>query len=139
MRIFGEVRRDKKLTMALIGCGAIILALLVLVGFLLWGKDASSTSDSSKTKDKKESSRVIKEVSELYIVPTKEDPTVAAIKDKSKLSNQEFFKDAQNGDYLVVYSKAGLALIYRESVDRLVNAGPINADASQSTDQSPSQ
>jgi hypothetical protein len=137
MRIFGDVRRDKKLTMALMGCCVIIVALVVLVGFLLLGKDSSS--GDSKSKDKKESSRVVKEVGELYIVPTQEEPTVAAIKDKSKLSKQEFFKDAQNGDYLIVYSKAGLALIYRESVDKLVNAGPINADASQSADQSAGQ
>lgn len=124
--------------MALVGCGVIIAALLVLIGFLLWGNKSSSSGDS-KEKDKKESSRVIKEVGELYIVPTEEEPTVAEIKDKSKLSKQDFFKDAQNGDYLVVYSKAGLALIYRESVDKLVNAGPINANATQNTDQTSGQ
>ena len=138
MRIFGDVRRDKKLTMALTGCCVIIVALVVLVGFLLLGNKDSNSGDS-KAKDKKESGRVVKEVGELYIVPTGEEPTVAAIKDKTKLSQQEFFKDAQNGDYLIVYSKAGLALIYRESVDKLVNAGPINANASQNADQSAGQ
>lgn len=138
MRIFGEIRRDKRLTLVLGACFVIIVALLVLVGFLLMGKNNADPKDS-KAKDKAESSRVVKEVGELYIVPPEEEPTVAAIKDKSKLSKQDFFKDAQNGDYLVVYSKAGLALIYRESVDKLVNAGPINANASQSADQTSGQ
>jgi hypothetical protein len=138
MRIFGEWRRDKKLTPALIACIVIIVALLALVGYLLLSKSDSGSS-GSKNDDKKESGRVVKEIGELYIVPTEEEPTVAAIKDKSKLSKQDFFKDAQNGDYLVVYSKAGLALIYRESVDKLVNAGPINANATQSTDQTSGQ
>jgi hypothetical protein len=67
-------------------------------------------------------------VSKLYYLPKDEKPTVAQIEDKSKLEGQSFFTGAQNGDYLLVYTNAKIALLYREHDNKLVNVGPVNTD-----------
>ncbi len=54
-----------------------------------------------------------------------ENPTVANVTDKEKLKDQPFFKDAQNGDSLLIFPAAKKAIIYRESENRLINVGPI--------------
>lgn len=52
-------------------------------------------------------------------------PTIADITDKDKLKDQAFFKDAENGDQLLLFSKAKVAMLYRESTNKLINVGPI--------------
>jgi len=71
-----------------------------------------------------ESSRITEKVSKLYKLPS-ETPTIATVQDKEKLKDQPFFKDANNGDTILIYQGARLAIIYRESENRLINVGPI--------------
>lgn len=54
-----------------------------------------------------------------------EIPTIATIKDITKLTTQPFFKDAQNGDKVLIFTEARKAVIYRESTDKVINSGPI--------------
>ncbi len=62
-----------------------------------------------------------------------ETPTVATVKDVTTLAaKQNFFDNAHDGDYLIIYAQAKKALIYRESEDKLINVGPLtfsNTDA----------
>lgn len=65
-------------------------------------------------------------ISKLMDLPTGEDPSVATILDKEKLKDQPFFTKAENGDKVVIYTKAGQAILYRPSTNRIVNVSPIN-------------
>jgi len=77
--------------------------------------------------------KVVGEVSKLYgSLPNNETPTLAQVNDKSKLENQEFFKNAQNGDYILIYPNAKLAVIYREKENKLINVGPVSVGSQQS-------
>ena len=116
--------KQKKNTV-LILAGVIVL-LLAIIGVLGWKYQHANKNEASKNKET--SKRVVAEVSKLYFVPTNEEPTVALIQDKDKLGNQEFFKKANNGDYLLIYQKDKIALIYREKDNKLVNVGPVNLD-----------
>lgn len=103
------------------------MLLLAVIGLLAWKYQQANSNEAIKNKET--SKRVIAEVSELYIVPTGEVPTVALIQDKSRLGNQDFFKKARDGDYLLIYPKEKLALIYREKDNKLVHVGPVNLDS----------
>ena len=106
------------------GVVGVLVVLVIIVTIIIIVKR------SGKDDPQASSQRIIRKVGELYVLPTGEDPTVAQIKDESKLSNQHFFDTAQNGDYLLVYAKAKVALVYRERLNKLVNAGPINTKQS---------
>ena len=123
--------RQRKLPIVLLS--AVIVILLAVIGVLIWKYQQTNTDEASKNKET--SARILEKVSDLYMVPTNEEPTVALVQDKSKLGNQEFFKKAQNGDYLIIYQKDKIALIYREKDDKLVNVGPVNLDQSQDQQQ----
>lgn len=77
--------------------------------------------------DKEITERVISSVGKLYVLPEGE-PTVAKVEDKDKLNGQSFFSQAKNGDFVLIYTEAKLALLYREGLDKLVNVGPIAID-----------
>jgi hypothetical protein len=100
--------------------GAVIVGLLIIVVGLGW--NYLQLSKHSRTADQ----IIIKKVSALYELPTDEKPTVVQVENKAELSNQPFYGKAQKGDYVLVYAKNKLALIYRQQADKLINVGPVN-------------
>lgn len=109
----------------------IIVILVVVVGILFWKYQQAKDADQAKAT----STRIIQKVSNLYLVPEDEEPTVAQIQDKAKLGNQEFFKPSQNGDYLLIYQKAKVAIVYREEANKLVTVGPVSMGENQNGTQ----
>jgi len=73
----------------------------------------------------RETADLIKKVSALITLP-KEVPSVATVADKSKLADQSFFKNAENGDKVLIFTEAKKAYLYRPSVNQIIEVGPIN-------------
>ncbi|MBA3723699.1 MAG: hypothetical protein H0W89_02260 [Candidatus Levybacteria bacterium] len=74
--------------------------------------------------DSKTPEAVIKTASELIELPKDEEPVIATVDDKTQLGDQEFFTKAANGDKVIVYPKAGLAVLYRPSTNKIIASGP---------------
>jgi len=80
---------------------------------------------------KKELQALVDRVKKLVVLPEGEDPTIATITDAAGLAKEQpFYKDAHNGDKLLVYMQAKKAFIYDPSRNILVNVGPIYMDNS---------
>jgi uncharacterized membrane protein len=77
-----------------------------------------------------EQERVIERVQKLYSVP-QEDPSIVQVEDPAKVKSQAFFKEAQKGDYVLLYQNAKLAILYREKTNKIINTGPISTDTTQ--------
>lgn len=75
------------------------------------------------------------QVGKLINLPTDEKPTVATVTDASKVKDQPFFKNAKNGDKVLIYQKAQKAILYRPSENRIIEVGSVNINQ---TTQSPS-
>lgn len=69
---------------------------------------------------------LIAEVGKLIALPTDEKPTVATVTDIEKVKEQPFFKNAQNGDKVLIYTNAKKAILYRPSEKRIVEVGAVN-------------
>jgi hypothetical protein len=70
---------------------------------------------------------IIDKVSKLMIVPN-ENPQIVLVQDVEKLrSIQPFFKDAENGDNVLIYSD--IAIIYSPTKNKIVNVGPVTRDS----------
>ena len=70
--------------------------------------------------------RTKEQVGQLIVLPDGEEPTVANVVDVSKLEGQEFFKNAENGDKLLVYQEAQKAILYRPSIDKIIEVSTID-------------
>ena len=53
-----------------------------------------------------------------------EVPTLATVSDKTKLENQQFFQNAQNGDKVLFFTSAQIAILYRPSSKKIINLAP---------------
>ena len=69
---------------------------------------------------------LVTKVATLMELPQDEQPTVATISDKSKLKDQPFFINAENGDKVLIYTNAKKAIIYRPSTNKIIEVGPVN-------------
>ena len=75
---------------------------------------------------KKEMSDLVSKVSRLYLLPVGEDPTIATVSDPEALKNQSFFTQSEKGDKVLIYSKAGRAILYRPSINKIIETAPIS-------------
>lgn len=64
-------------------------------------------------------------VGKLMQLPTDEDPNVATVLDQDKLKDQPFFANAQNGDKIMIYSVKKIAILYRESENKIIGVSPL--------------
>ena len=87
---------------------------------------------TEKTIDK--TPEIINQVGKLIQLPADETPTVATITDKEKLKDQPFFTQAENGDNILIYLQAKKAIIYRPSINKIIDIAPVNTGT---TDQTP--
>jgi hypothetical protein len=83
---------------------------------------------------KAEQTELVANVAKITVLPASETPTVATVSDISKLKDQAFFVNAQNGDKVLIYTKAKKAYLYRPSTNKIINIAPVNlGDQSSST------
>ncbi|MHB8661002.1 MAG: hypothetical protein ACYC75_03700 [Minisyncoccota bacterium] len=73
---------------------------------------------------------ILNKVGGLIQLPANEAPTMAAINDAaSAKKTQPFLANAENGDVLIVYSNAQIAILYRPSENKLIAVGPVTSGA----------
>ena len=73
-----------------------------------------------------ETTSLIKKVDKLIELPKGENPTIATVSDINKLKGQTFFKNAKNGDKVLIYTKAKKAILYNPRTNKIIEAQPIN-------------
>jgi len=101
---------------------------VVMIIAVVWWFNRAPSSGS----DKQEMIKVRDSVSKLVILPTGEDPTLATVTDKNSLTDNFLKTNAENGDKILVYITAKKVYIYRPSINKIVNIGPLTIDASAS-------
>lgn len=87
---------------------------------------------------KQEAKVLLEKVGKLIVLPIGEEPTIATITDADSLKKeQEFYKDALNGDKVIIYMQTKKAIIYNEAKNILINVGPIFVNDGATTTPSP--
>ena len=72
---------------------------------------------------------LVNKVGKLMELPTNEIPKIATVSDITKLKGQAFFANAQNGDKVLIYAQNKLAILYRESINKIIEVAPVNLGA----------
>ena len=128
---FGRNRRVMSLVL--------VIALLVIGPSLFFYKKYDKAQEELKKSDsRQQSQQLVDDIGELVLLPTDEKPTVATVTDVTKLAKQPFFAKAKNGDKVLVYNKARRAILYRPSIDKVVDMVIFNANPEQAGSLQPS-
>lgn len=122
-----QVKRDKKTVVAFVALAVLVVGLLGTAGFFAKQYYDLRANPAQATQAERE--QLVNKVSKLYALPKDEQPIVGEVRDIEKLKDQPFFKNAKNGDKILIYQKAKLAIVYREGENKLINVGPIAIDA----------
>jgi len=106
----------------------IVLAVAVLPSYYFYSqyKKAQSLLSSPTTSLNAQTKALVNEVGKLMVLPTGEQPTIATVSDITKLVDQPFFAHAKNGDRVLIYTQAKKAILFRESISKIVEVAPIN-------------
>lgn len=132
-----EVRKKKS------GGGIVTIVLIVLA--LLAGAGATAYAlkvkpeliglGKSQAQAQNEAEKVLSEVGKLIALPNDEKPTIATVSDVEKLKGQQFFKNAANGDKVLIYTNSRKAILYRPNDKRIIEVGAVNINQQPSTEQ----
>ncbi len=105
---------------------AAVIALVVLFQKYYTAKKELAFLQDPKVQEEKikaETKDLVDKVGKLMVLPEGE-PTIATVVDSEKLaSEQVFFKDAKNGDKVLIYKDK--AIIYNPAENRIINVGPV--------------
>lgn len=124
-------RRKRSKTPVLVAALSLLVILLAATGFYLFKRNQDLSSQNKVLANptasaEQQQAELISLVGALVELPTDETPTVAVVSDVAKLKDQSFFESAQNGDKVLIYTKAKKAYLYRPSTNKLINIAPVN-------------
>jgi hypothetical protein len=68
---------------------------------------------------------ITRRIGRLMPLPVGEEPTLATVSDITVLKDQPFFRNAKNGDFVLMYAKAKRAILYDAIGDRILEVAPI--------------
>lgn len=111
----------------------ILIITISFGGYFYYKLHKLQTSSNSK----KEAQDLLGKVAKLYLIPTGEEPTVATVSDPQKLKDQAFFQAAQKDDKVLIFTQAGKAVLYRPSIDKIIEIAPINNKKNETPQPAP--
>jgi uncharacterized membrane protein YkgB len=119
-----QPKRSREKLVMLVAAGAIALIVLILVIFGItkaWGALFGGTEYEMKS--------LVADVGEHMLLPENETPTLATVSDLHALEGQMFFRNAAVGDKVLMYLVSQQAILYRPSIDKIIEVGPITGSA----------
>lgn len=127
----------KALTKRSVQIGAFLvfafLLVVILVGYNWIFNGKSPVLPGKATDAAAEIKGLVEEVGDKIQLPD-ETPTLATVSDVAKLSGQPFFKNAKNGDKVLIFSNSKLAILYRESIHKIIAVAPLNIPQAAQTE-----
>ena len=128
-----QERRLKKSRGLWLVAAVVIVALMGMCTWQFFEVQKLRDPDYAGEQAKIEAEELKDRVAKLMQLPD-EDATVATVQDAAKLAGQDFFKDAKDGDKVLIFTAARKAVIYRPDENKIINSGPIVINSVGSTD-----
>ncbi|MBI4225660.1 hypothetical protein HY612_00945 [Candidatus Roizmanbacteria bacterium] len=118
------MKKEQKIIL-IIGLVLIIVGAISMVYFLIQNRKLKKALIETNFNQINPKEFSFDEVSNLTKLPTDEQPTIVRIKDAEKAKEQSFFKKAKDGDIILLYKKAKLAVLYDPIKKEIIESGPL--------------
>jgi hypothetical protein len=109
-----------KLTLVIAVLGVLLALALAGLGYFYFHYVAGGE------KQVKSEEELIKEAVGSRILLPEETPSIATVTDKTKLADQPFFKKAENGDKILIFTNSGRAILYRPKIKKVIDTTTIS-------------
>lgn len=133
-RLKEYVFRNKAVVIT-IACAAVAVAGTAITFVLVSQNSSQVNSEQLQQVVEDETKKLEEEIGELTTLP-EETPILMTVSDKSLLTD-EIFKDAEDGDKVLVYESAGVMVVYRESTNEIIATGKVRAGAADEDNSTP--
>jgi hypothetical protein len=110
----------------IIGAVLVVLAIVPSTYFYLQYQKSQSSLLNPNLYALEETKKYVTAIGKLMTLPSDETPTLATVNDKEKLKNQPFFANAENGDKVLIYTNAKKAILFRPSLNKIIDVAPVN-------------
>lgn len=114
--------------LALVATGAFVFLFLQKNPSVLGIKTTSADNKSADPKAELES--LLAQIRQIMLLPNNETPTLATVSEIEKIRNQTFFRNAQNGDKVLIYANARKAILYRPENKMIIEVGTVTQNKS---------
>lgn len=105
----------------------VFLIVLSFIGYTIIQKKKDEFKTINNPQKAKSVALSLKEqVGKLYVLPP-EDPVVATVTDTRVLPENDFYKKAEDGDKILIFSIAQKIFLYRPSINKVVDVGSLEA------------
>lgn len=106
------------------------LGIVVILILAFWAGYSYGQLEQTKNniKDSEDFSRLIERVSDLYLVPIGEIPTIATVSDPQSVKEKSFFAFSLKGDKVLIFSSTGKAILYRPSIDKIIEVVSVKSN-----------
>jgi len=96
--------------------GLVIIVALAVLSWFLFDKYQQALRSNPQT----ETSALMQRIGQVIALPP-EQPTIATVLDRQKLSNKALADKAQNNDKLIIFPQAKRIILYRPDTQRVVD------------------
>lgn len=110
---------------------ALVVIIILLATSVYFGYQYYLLTQDPQQVAQSEAKRLVSEVSRLVVLPAEETPTIATVSDPEALKSQAFFAGSEKGDKVLIYTKSQKAILYRPSINKIIQIAPINIGGAQ--------
>lgn len=104
-----------------------LCTIAIAVASIFFYKQYESLLETPELLQQQQAAATIQQLGEVFILPKDEQPSIATIVDVSKVIDQPFFSQAQNGDTVFLFSQDGRVVLFRPAEKKIVNVGTLAA------------
>jgi hypothetical protein len=118
-----------------------IVAGVAIVGLILAGYfyyELRKARQNPQIQSQKEVKNLVSRVGRIVVLPEGETPTVATVSDPEVLKKQSFFSMAEKDDKVLIYSESKKAILYRPSINKIIEMAPLSIGSNINGQQSDS-
>lgn len=109
----------------------IVLIVLVIVAILAIKPEVFDRFKKSDEISDEQVRDLVFEVGKIIQLPEGETPAIATVSDLEQLKEQDYFRNAQVGDKVLIYESIKRAYLYRPGVNKIIEVGKVTLESSE--------
>lgn len=124
----------RKNSLLLLGSVFLVLTAVVLSYLYLkknpqlLGYHTEQTQKEEPRDTRQELDVILADIKKVMLLTDSERPSLATVTEVEKMRSQSFFKNAENGDKVLIYEQGKKALLWRPSTKMIIEVGTVNKE-----------